>query len=54
VVKSLLILLGFAAAKGGLFCGVELLEQVIMDKLPARFRETNLQALRRGVAAAKK
>ena len=47
-----LILLGFAAAKGGLFCGVELLEQVIMEKIPARFRDTNLKAFHRGVAAA--
>jgi hypothetical protein len=33
---------------------VELLEQVIMEKIPARFRETNLKALRLGVAAAGK
>ena len=51
-VAANLILLGFAAAKGGLFCGVELLEQVIMEKIPSRFRDTNLAALRRGVAAA--
>ena len=51
-VAANLILLGFAAAKGGLFCGVELLERVIMDKIPPRFRETNLQALCQGAAAA--
>ena len=53
-VAANLILLGFAAAKGGLFCGVELLEQVIMEKIPARFRETNLKAFHRGAAAAEK
>ena len=51
-VAANLILLGFAAAKGGLFCEAALLEQVIMEKIPARFRDANLQALRRGVAAA--
>jgi indolepyruvate ferredoxin oxidoreductase beta subunit len=51
-VAANLILLGFAAAQGGLFCGVELLERLIMEKIPARFREMNLQAFRRGVAAA--
>jgi indolepyruvate ferredoxin oxidoreductase beta subunit len=52
-VAANLILLGFAAAQGGLFCGVELLERLIMEKIPARFRELNLAALRRGAAAAK-
>ncbi|MCX5890729.1 MAG: 2-oxoacid:acceptor oxidoreductase family protein [Deltaproteobacteria bacterium] len=51
-VAANLILLGFAAAKDGLFCGVELLERLIEEKLAPRFRDTNLQALRRGVAAA--
>jgi Pyruvate/2-oxoacid:ferredoxin oxidoreductase gamma subunit len=51
-VAANLILLGFAAAKGGLFWEAALLEQVIMEKIPERFRDANLQALRRGVAAA--
>jgi indolepyruvate ferredoxin oxidoreductase beta subunit len=51
-VAANLILLGFTAAKGGLFCEAELLERVIMEKIPARFRETNLKAFHRGVAAA--
>jgi hypothetical protein len=41
-----------AGAKGALFCEAALLEQVIMEKIPERFRDTNLQALRRDVAAA--
>ncbi len=52
-VAANLILLGFAAAQGGLFCGVELLERLITEKIPARFRDTNLKALRTGAAAAK-
>ncbi len=52
-VTANLILLGFATAKGGLFCGVELLERLINEKLPPRFRETNLKALQTGVAAAR-
>ncbi len=51
-VAANLILLGFAAAKGGLFCGMELLESLINEKIPARFRDTNLRAFRRGAAAA--
>jgi indolepyruvate ferredoxin oxidoreductase beta subunit len=51
-VAANLILLGFAVAKGGLFCGVELLESLINEKLPPRFRETNLKAFRLGAAAA--
>jgi indolepyruvate ferredoxin oxidoreductase beta subunit len=51
-VAANLILLGFAAAREGLFCGVELMEDLIREKLPPRFRETNLQAFRLGVAAA--
>ncbi len=53
-VAANLILLGFAAAKGGLFCDAALLEQVIMEKIPERFRDANLKALRRGAAAAGK
>ncbi len=51
-VAANLILLGFAVGKGGLFCGVELIERLIMEKIPARFRDTNLKAFRLGVAAA--
>jgi indolepyruvate ferredoxin oxidoreductase beta subunit len=51
-VAANLILLGYAAGKGRLFCDADLLEQVIGDKTPARFRKMNLQALRTGVAAA--
>lgn len=43
-----LILLGYAAAQKGLFCGVELLERQILEKIPARFRDLNLKALRLG------
>jgi len=52
-VAANLILLGFAAAKHGLFCGPDVLEQVIHDKTPARFRDANLQAFRLGVATAR-
>jgi indolepyruvate ferredoxin oxidoreductase beta subunit len=51
-VAANLILLGYAAGKQGLFCGAELLEQVIRDKTPVRFRDMNLQAFRTGVTAA--
>jgi indolepyruvate ferredoxin oxidoreductase beta subunit len=51
-VAANLILLGFAAARRGLFCGPDILEQVIRDKTPARFRDMNLQAVRAGAAAA--
>ncbi|MHB8067147.1 MAG: 2-oxoacid:acceptor oxidoreductase family protein [Desulfobaccales bacterium] len=52
-VAANLILLGYAAGKQALFCGPELLEQVIRDKTPERFREINLKALLQGVAAAR-
>ena len=51
-VAANLILLGYAAGKLGLFCSPEILEQVIKDKTPERFREINLKALRSGVEAA--
>ena len=51
-VAANLILLGYAAGKQALFCGPDLLEQVIQDQTPARFREINLTAWRTGVAAA--
>jgi indolepyruvate ferredoxin oxidoreductase, beta subunit len=47
-----LILLGFAAGKGLLFCQDDLLEQIIRDKSPERFREGNLKAFGEGVNAA--
>jgi indolepyruvate ferredoxin oxidoreductase beta subunit len=53
-VAANLILLGFAAGKGGLFCDTGLLERVIQEKIPGRFREMNLKALRLGAAAARK
>jgi indolepyruvate ferredoxin oxidoreductase beta subunit len=52
-VAANLILLGYAAGKKGFFCGPELLEQIIRDQTPERFRETNLKALRLGAATAK-
>lgn len=51
-VAANLILLGYAAAKGTLFCGRKLLERVIREQTPERFREINLKAWRTGVAAA--
>jgi indolepyruvate ferredoxin oxidoreductase beta subunit len=51
-VAANLVLLGYAVAKGGLFCGVELMEGLITEITPTRFRDTNLQAFRLGVAAA--
>lgn len=51
-VAANLILLGFAAGRGGLFCRPELLAQVIKDKTPARFRALNEKAFQAGLAAA--
>ena len=51
LVAANLILLGYAAGKGRLFCGPELMEQVITEKTPARFREANLKAFRIGLDA---
>ncbi len=47
-----LILLGYAAGQGALFCDALLLEKVISEKSPPRFRESNLQAFRVGLEAA--
>lgn len=52
-VAANLILLGYAAGKQALFCGPELLEQVIRDKTPERFQEINLKAFHLGVAEAR-
>jgi indolepyruvate ferredoxin oxidoreductase beta subunit len=43
-----LIILGFAAGKGLLFCGDDLLEKIILEKSPPRFREGNLKAFQAG------
>jgi indolepyruvate ferredoxin oxidoreductase, beta subunit len=47
-----LVILGFAAGQGKLFCGEDLLEKIIREKSPPRFREGNLQAFRAGRKAA--
>ncbi|OGP75498.1 MAG: pyruvate ferredoxin oxidoreductase [Deltaproteobacteria bacterium RBG_13_58_19] len=53
-VTANLILLGYAVGQGALFCGPDLLEQVITAKTPARFREANLQAFRVGLETAER
>ena len=47
-----LILLGYAVGQGALFCGADLLEQVITAITPTRFWEANLKALQAGLEAA--
>jgi indolepyruvate ferredoxin oxidoreductase beta subunit len=51
-VAANLILLGFAAGKGGLFAGPTLLAEMIAAKTPERFREASLRAFQVGLAAA--
>ena len=51
-VAANLILLGFAAGKRLLFCEADLLEEIIRQKSPERFREGNLQAFTGGLQAA--
>jgi Pyruvate/2-oxoacid:ferredoxin oxidoreductase gamma subunit len=51
-VAANLILLGFAAAQGGLFAGTDLLAAMIEAKTPERFRETSLRAFALGVTVA--
>jgi indolepyruvate ferredoxin oxidoreductase beta subunit len=51
-VAANLILLGYAAAPGGLFAAPELLAAVIAAKTPERFREASLRAFQTGLAAA--
>jgi len=51
-VSANLILLGFAAGKGGLFAGPDLLTEMIAAKTPERFREASLRAFQAGLAAA--
>jgi indolepyruvate ferredoxin oxidoreductase beta subunit len=52
-VAANLILLGYAVGKQGLFCGPDLMEQVIREQTPERFRDINLKAFRLGAAAAR-
>lgn len=51
-VAANLILLGYAAGKGGLFAEADFLMEVISAKTPERFRDASLRALRAGLAAA--
>ena len=51
-VAANLILLGFAAGKGGLFAGPDLLTEMIAAKTAERFREASLRAFQAGLAAA--
>lgn len=51
-VTANLILLGFAAGKRLLFCQADLLEEIIRDKSPERFRGGNLRAFGEGLKAA--
>lgn len=51
-VTANLLILGFAAGKHLLFCLDDLLEGIIRDKSPERFREGNLKAFVEGVKAA--
>jgi indolepyruvate ferredoxin oxidoreductase beta subunit len=51
-VAANLILLGYAAGKGGLFAGPDLLAAVLAAKTPERFRAASLQAFRIGLTAA--
>ncbi len=51
-VSSNLVLLGFAAGRGGLFCAPERLEAVLVQLTPPRYLEGSLKAWRLGVAAA--
>ena len=51
-VAANLILLGYAAAQGGLFCAADLLAGLIQAKTPPRFRDSNLNAFHLGVKTA--
>lgn len=48
-----LVLLGFAAGRGGLFTGSAGFEAAIRAATPARYLEQNLQAFQAGVGAAR-
>ena len=51
-VAANLILLGYAAGRGGLFAAPDLLTEMIAAKTPERFREASLRAFQLGLAAA--
>jgi indolepyruvate ferredoxin oxidoreductase beta subunit len=51
-VAANLILLGYAAGRGGLFAAPDLLADLIAAKTPPRFREDSLKAFQLGLAAA--
>jgi Pyruvate/2-oxoacid:ferredoxin oxidoreductase gamma subunit len=51
-VAANLIILGFAAGRKVLFCPEDLLEEIIREKSPPRFREDNLAAFQAGMNAA--
>jgi indolepyruvate ferredoxin oxidoreductase beta subunit len=51
-VAANLILLGFAAGKNGLFSRAGLLEEIIQEKSPPRFRDSNVLAFLTGKHAA--
>ncbi len=51
-VSANLIILGFALGHRLLFCPPEVLEDLIREKSPERFRDGNLRALQAGVQAA--
>ena len=50
-VAANLILLGFAAGQDVFFCGTGMLADIIREKSPDRFRESNLAAFQAGVRA---
>ena len=50
-VAANLILLGFAVAQGLLFCGGEVLERLIRETSPERWRPGNVQAFQAGLEA---
>jgi indolepyruvate ferredoxin oxidoreductase beta subunit len=51
-VAANLILLGYAAGKGGLFAEPDLLIRVMTAKTPERLRDTSLKAFQMGLAEA--
>jgi indolepyruvate ferredoxin oxidoreductase beta subunit len=51
-VTANLIILGFAAGNDALFCRADLLEEIIREKSPSRFRDGNHRAFQAGRGAA--
>jgi len=51
-VAANLILLGYAAGRGGLFAGPDLLIEMIAARTPERFREASLKAFQLGIVTA--